>query len=439
MLSKRLLSKTMYRLWRLTRRLWVRAAILAGAAIAAALASPLLVWLIPPVIVKAVGAEAVASILEIIAASMLSVTIFSLSVMVSARQAASSQVTPRSHQVLLEDTTTQNVLATFLGAFIFSLTGVIVLDTGLYAGEAPAVILLISLAVIAMVVIAILRWIDHLGELGSVVETAKRIETAACSAISDRRALPCLGARPLTPGQREIPARAEKFCAWETGYVQHIDLRALNKAANGGGGSIFLVAQPGELVSPGDALLYHTVPLSQNQLKSAFTIADRRVFEQDPRFGVIVLSEIAQRALSPGVNDPGTAIDVLTRLARVLAHYQTETRSDATPEMPRVWMSPVTADELVRDGFDPIARDGAGTVEVQVRLQKTLALLAQLGDEEMAAAARDASAGRWPLQSPRCNWTNNDSASAILRQKCEFLHFRVCWNAYRVTDTRTTY
>ena len=89
---------------------------------------------------------------------------------------------------------------------------------------------------------------------------------------------------------------------------------------------------------------------------------------------------------------PGTAIDILTRLARVLAHYRTETRADGEPDMPRVWMSPVTPDELVRDGFDPIARDGAGTFEVQVRLQKTLALLSHSGDDEMARAARAASA-----------------------------------------------
>lgn len=392
MLGKRLLSKTTFRLWRLTRRLWFRAAVLAGLAIAAALASPLLVRLIPLGIADLVDARSVTSILQIIAASMLSVTIFSLSVMVSARQAASAQVTPRSHQVLLEDTTSQNVLATFLGAFIFSLTGVIVLDTGLYQGGAPAVILLITIAVVTSVVIAVLRWIDHLGELGSVIETAGRIEAAAQRAVADRRRMPCLGARPLTLGQQEIPARAERFTAWDTGYVQHIDLRALSRAAETAEGAIYVVAQPGELISPGDPLLYHTTDMPEAKLKAAFTIADRRVFEQDPRFGVIVLSEIAQRALSPGVNDPGTAIDILTRLARVLAHYRAETRADARPDLPRVWMSPVTPDELIRDGFDPIARDGAGTFELQVRLQKTLALLSQSGDDEMAKAARAASA-----------------------------------------------
>lgn len=52
---------------------------------------------------------------------------------------------------------------------------------------------------------------------------------------------------------------------------------------------------------------------------------------------------------------------------------------------------PVTPDELIRDGFDPIARDGAATFEVQVRLQKALALLSRSGDTDMSRAARAAS------------------------------------------------
>jgi uncharacterized membrane protein len=165
--------------------------------------------------------------------------------------------------------------------------------------------------------------------------------------------------------------------------------------------NIYVVVQPGELVSPGEILVYFTADLDEENLKRAFTLADRRVFEQDPRFGVIVLSEIAQRALSPGVNDPGTAIDVMTRrLARVLGGYRDEADPSRKVRLPRVWMSAVTADELVRDAFDPIARDGAGTVEVQIRLQKTLALLSESGDNTMLKAARTASARALELALP---------------------------------------
>jgi hypothetical protein len=48
-------------------------------------------------------------------------------------------------------------------------------------------------------------------------------------------------------------------------------------------------------------------------------VGDVRSFDQDPRFGAVVLTEIASRALSPGMNDPGTAIDVIGRAVRLLA------------------------------------------------------------------------------------------------------------------------
>lgn len=393
-------SKTYYRLWRIARRLWVRAALISTLAVPAALSASSMAWMVPQGLANVASADTLSSLLEVLASSMLAVTIFSLSVIISARQSASSQVTPRSHQILMEDRTTQNVLATFLGSFIYSLAGIIVLGTGLYEGAAVTVMMGFTLVVIALVVIAILRWIDHLAELGSVSATTGKIERAAAAALDARQKLPCLGARPLTCGQLEVPERAENLRAWETGYVQHIDLKALSKLAVACDCNIYVVVQPGELVSPGEILVYFTADLDEETLKGAFTLADRRVFEQDPRFGVIVLSEIAQRALSPGVNDPGTAIDVLTRFARVLGGYRDEADPSRKVRLPRVWMSAVTADELVRDAFDPIARDGAGTIEVQIRLQKTLALLSESGDNTMAKAARAASARALELALP---------------------------------------
>ncbi|WP_160314510.1 DUF2254 domain-containing protein [Candidatus Rhodobacter oscarellae] len=390
-MDRTIASRRYFRFWRASRQIGVRTAVISVVAVAAASIAPYMAPLVPEGLADIVTVDAVTRLLQILASSMLAVTIFSLSVIISARTSASAQVTPRSHQVLIEDRVTQNVLAMFLGAFIFSLVDVIFLGTGLFDGATVTVILGLTLVVIALVIWAILRWITHIAELGSVTATSRKIEAAALAALDARRALPCLGARPLTAGHLEVPARAASFTAWDTGYIQHIDLKTLSSAARSGDGNVYVAVQPGELVSPGDTLVYYTAELDEARLRRAFTIADRRVFEQDPRFGVIVLSEIAQRALSPGVNDPGTAIDILTRLARVLSDYRDETSSEKEPLLPRIWMASVTADELVRDAFDPIARDGAGTVEVQIRLQKTLALLASSGDETMARAARAAS------------------------------------------------
>ncbi|WP_159964381.1 DUF2254 domain-containing protein [Profundibacterium mesophilum] len=393
------LSKRFYQLRALTRKLWIRAALIAGLAVVAALVSRPIAPLVPQWMAEKFSAGDVSNILEILASSMLAVTIFSLSVMVSARQSASSQVTPRSHQVLIQDTTTQTVLATFLGAFVFALVGLIVLGTGVYSGQSPTVILFFTLLVIGLVVVAILRWIDHLSDLGSVVATSGKIEDVAQRAIDARNRWPCLGARPLSR-DLIIPGAARELLAWETGYVQHIDLAALEECCKDGG-LVYILRSPGTLASEGTPILRYAGEMDVARLRHAFTLSTQRNFDQDPRFGAIVLSEIAQRALSPGINDPGTAIDVLSRLQRVLHGFRAQQGDEEEIHFPHVWMEPVSAEDLMRDAIDPIARDGAGNVEVQVRLHKMLREVSRNGDAEMRRAAQAASARALGMALPK--------------------------------------
>lgn len=379
-------SKTVFRLRQLSRRLWIRTSLIAFLALVSALTSRFFGPLIPDAIAENIGPGPVTRLLEILASSMLAVTTFSLSVMVSARQSASTQVTPRSYRLLLEDATTQTVLATFLGAFVYALVSFILVSTDFYSGDSVAVILMFTLIVVALVVLSILRWIDHLSDLGSVAETSRRVEDAARAALAIRRDWPCLGARPLDPDA--VPGGARALPAPETGYVQHVDVEALNEAAEAAGAEIFVLAPPGSFLAEGEALCRHSGAPDREKMARAFTLAPSRSFDQDPRFGIIVLSEIAQRALSPGMNDPGTAIDILGRLVRLLLPAGASPERDEVA-FPRVHLAPVTPAELLRDGFSPIARDGAGNIEVQVRLQKALATLRRDGTLAMARAARD--------------------------------------------------
>ena len=125
----------------------------------------------------------------------------------------------------------------------------------------------------------------------------------------------------------------------------------------------------------------------QTGIRRAFTIGNERSFDQDPRFGLAVLSEIACRALSPAVNDPGTAIDVIGRSTRLLSLWaKAPPRVDAL--LPRIHVSSLTIDDLFEDAFMLIARDGAANIEVQLRLQKSLAALDRMGNGDFRAAAR---------------------------------------------------
>jgi uncharacterized membrane protein len=152
---------------------------------------------------------------------------------------------------------------------------------------------------------------------------------------------------------------------------------------------IRLAVLPGKQVGPWTDLAHATFAPDGGEtaaLTAAFSIAAERSIDQDPRYGVIILAEIASRALSPGINDPGTAIGVISRLERLLAAWA-EPLEDA-PEVgfPHLEAPPITAEDLCQDAFGPLARDGAPMFEVGVRLQKTLANLAGFNVLAKAAA-----------------------------------------------------
>ncbi|MBK1634130.1 DUF2254 domain-containing protein [Rhodovulum adriaticum] len=379
-------SKRLWTLIRLSRRLWVRAALIALLAILAAVAAALFDPIIPAALAARIGENAVMPVLNVLASSMLAVTTFSLSVMVSAHQQASSQVTPRSHRLLLEDTTTQTVLATFLGAFIFALVSIILFRAELYTGAGPVVLFLFTVLVVGLVVLAILRWIDHLSRLGSVDQTIAQLEGRARATLAQTRAAPSLGARPLS-GADAIPPAARPVPAPRGGHVQFIDMGALSTIAEREGAEIYIAALPGDFIVAGMPLV-HVLSAGSPEaepIQAAFGVQALRSFDQDARFALMVLAEIASRALSPGLNDPGTAIDVIGRLERLLA--ECDPPADEV-RYPRLWARAITADELVQGAFAAIARDGAGLAEVAQRLVAALHTLRAGDDPGLARAAQ---------------------------------------------------
>ena len=201
--------------------------------------------------------------------------------------------------------------------------------------------------------------------------------------------------QPFT-GRLRGPRRAAKQCsrrAW--GYVQLIDIAVLQAWAVENEAWVLVAALPGTFAAPDRVLAYvSTRPGDRNRIDykgvvESFLIGSDRLFDDDPRFGLVVLSEIAGRALSPAVNDPGTAIDIVGTLVRLFSLWGEPAMvgDEDAPKYDRVEVPEVSVRDMFDDAFTAIARDGAGVVEVSVRLQKALHSLASIGDAEMREAA----------------------------------------------------
>jgi uncharacterized membrane protein len=368
-------------------QLWFRASLFSLLGVVAALAALLLEPFIPHDWPPVAGADAVDRILGILGSSMLTVTVFSLTTMVSAYNSAASNVTPRTSQLLQEDTTSQNALSTFLGAFLFSLVGIIALSTGLYGPSGRLVLFSATVLVVLVIVVTLLRWISHLSTLGQVSDSIARVERAVTRALDERVENPFLGGIAPQP----MPASATPVHGEAIGYLVHVDMAALQKAA-GTVGTVQVAVLPGGFVDGSQPLAWLAADDEETRdaVRRAFTVSNERNYAQDPRFGLIVLSEIASRSLSPAINDSGTAIAVLGLAVRVLARWRSAGSGQSHREIayPRVQVPGLSTDDLFDDLFGPIARDGAGIVEVGMRLQKALGTLARGGDESICQAAR---------------------------------------------------
>ncbi len=371
-----MLSKSLMLALRFAKRLGVRVVLMAGLAVLAALFASSLEGFIPEKLQERFGVDAALPILNILASSLLTVTTFSLGVMVSAFQAASSQATPRAYRVLMQDGTTQTVLATFVSGFLFSLTALVMFNAGFYSEGAAVVIFALTIVTIVLIVVAILRWIDLLSHLGSMDHTLWQVEEAAQNSLWTNASSPNLGANRMSE-MAPPPPGSRTMLAAESGYVQFIDLDRLNERLAEQDCALWITATPGKYVLRGQSVGHVSCPDQDfaDSLCGCITIGHERTMEQDCRFGLVVLAEIAARAMSPGVNDPGTAIDVVHRLKKLLWEYHQNlaAQSDAERDTdededevlyPRIHMPETTASDLVDDAFAVIIRDAAGRVEV---------------------------------------------------------------------------
>ena len=375
---------------RLFSHIWAPISAYAVLGLIAAVAAVMLRGFIPSEWAFKIGADAIDGLLNILASSMLAVTTFSLSIMLSAFAAASSTATPRAFLLLKTDRTAQQVLASFIGAFIFSLVGIVSLKIGIYGEGGRVILFAATIMVLVLIIFNLVRWIGHLTDFGRLGDTMRRVEEAAAEAMTQRLATPWLGANPLrdrSPPERAVPLRSR-----EVGHVQFIDLARLDDIAAQAGCSIYIDVLPGEFVYK-NSVLAHVLngPMGPafddllDDIHGLFTIGMNRSFDQDPRFGMITLSEIASRALSPAVNDPGTAIDVVRRMTRVLSLWHD--RAEAEVEFAHLWIRGLQSDEMLRDAFAALSRDGAAIYEVQICVQRSLLALVQLNPHIFAKGA----------------------------------------------------
>jgi uncharacterized membrane protein len=335
------------------------------------------------------GAEGASTVLQTIASSMMTIAGVVFSMTLVALSLASSQFGSRLLRNFMRDTTNQVVLGVFVATFLYCilvLRAVRRADESLFVPQvAVAVGVVLAVASIAVLV----YFIHHVSTSIQADEVIARVGAETLEAIE--RMFPERIGRP----GREAAAGASRADAPECesrpiaaagdGYLQRVDPDALMAVAAREDLVVRLCRRPGDYVVAGTALAWawpqeRVDDGTAAELAGAFAFGTQRTPVQDLRFCLQQLVEIAARALSPGVNDPYTALASIDRIASALHHL-------AGREMPRahrlddrghlrVIAIPTAFPEFVDAAFDPLRRHSRGDAAVTIRLLEAICAVA---------------------------------------------------------------
>jgi uncharacterized membrane protein len=325
---------------------------------------------------------------------MITVAGLTFSITMLTLQLASSQFGPRLLRNFMRDRGNQVVLGTYLATFIYCL---LVLRT-VHGTEESHFVPHIAVAggvLLALASIAVLIYFIHHVANAIRIETLLEELAAETRAAIDRIYPERMGRNPPPTDQVEhrngLPSdfdqRVRPISNPRSGYVQRVDADALMKLAVKHDLVLRIEARPGRFVWDKQALLstYPGQAVSDgvaDQLRSAFVLGAERTPEQDLEFSVRRIVEIAQRALSPGINDPTTALYCIDRLGETFARLAereipSAVRVDENGRV-RVLTETAALEQLACPAFIAVARYGSADSDVLDKLLATLDALIQV-------------------------------------------------------------
>ena len=340
--------------------------------------------------------EGARALLSTVAGSMITVAGVTFSIVIVALSLASSQFGPRLLGNFMRDTGNQVVLGTFVATFVYCL---LILRTVRSAEEQGAVFvphLSVALAVVlaALSIGVFIYFIHHTAESiqvsNIIARVANDLEARIKKQYDERPLFPdTLGrTRPgQVPEPPPDPENAAVVPSPGSGYLQTVDEDALLELAENHDIVLGLVAPPGHFFFKGSPLLWVWPETTRDPklfkvLQQHIALGVDRNPSQDLDFLFDQLVEVGLRALSPGVNDPFTAMMCIDRIAQGLyllsgRDLPSRYRFDETGTL-RAVVPVLEPTKLVEDTLGPLWRYGADSLLVSTHLLRKIGTLASL-------------------------------------------------------------
>lgn len=357
------------------------------------------------------SAEGARGVLTAIAGSLITVTGVVFSITIVALQLASTQFTPRVLQNFMKDRGNQLVLGVFLGTFTYTLLVLRTIRAPIEEGSAFVPGMSITVAVV-LTLVSLGLLIYYLQHVASWIEASSIIGRVSKDTLGQiRKRFPRSDGAPRRLDDGQVPRRpgrmgasaapdtdwtprgeAATLLAFGSGYVERIDHDRLLELALEHDLAVRLEHGVGEFVLTGTPLLTlwprrsldADAALAQ-QLRDTVAIQRRRTVSQDAELGIIQLSDIAVKAMSPSINDPTTAMMAIDHLAEIIAELggrapRDRVRMDDDGHI-RVVAPGFDFEAAVEVAFSQIRRYASADPAVLVHLAITLALIGERIDD----------------------------------------------------------
>lgn len=270
------------------------------------------------------------SVLSVIGSSTLTVAGIVISFLALTIQLAASNYSPRLVPRFLNDKFQQAVIGLIVGTFAFSVTSLADLGNTFDDGSSPALAANMAIVLALLSTIGIISFIDRIARHLRIDDTIQRISIATEKSFASR-------SESAEPGGMEGSGSFDEsgegivIPSDRLGWLLKIDTERLIGAVPHDALARISV-EIGDYVGIGSPLVtvWSREEIDRPAVQKCFSTGSSRSIEADPLFGLRQLVDIALRSLSPGINDPTTAADVMRQLVRPLSEAAIK------PQPPRV-------------------------------------------------------------------------------------------------------
>lgn len=354
--------------------------------------------------------DGASNMLSVIAGSMIGVASTVFSITIAAVAYASGNYGPRLLTNFMEDRGNQLSLATFIGTFVYAITVLrsvrmpdeadVLAQGGPFPGFVPQLSLLVAYALMMISVMVLVYFLNH-------VPSSIRIN-AVLEGIG-RRLLKAIRHNFDQPMKARVEGEMREgtpVSATATGYIQIINWNELLEVARDSGAELQLAVRTGDFLHPAIPIGYwseHPGEEWDEKVRECLALGEARTPTQDLHFMVDELVEIGLRALSPGINDPFTAITALHWIGAATAEFGRRDLNWSIGEPDEDGRRPL---KPLADDFNHYVMRGFGTIRNAVATSPTAA--AVMFDTLEGAAMT--------IEDPVRHKALQDEASQLMRQ-----------------------